>query len=85
MSIFKVGAHTFRQKERKTFCTGRQVVIQPLFSFRRLWSDRPGSRGVPAGKGSGRPDGVREVAVPQPASALRPPAAAPPCAARRAG
>lgn len=47
-------------------------------------SDRPSPRRVPAGEGPGRPDRVREAAVPQPASALRSPAAASPCSARRA-
>ncbi len=48
-------------------------------------SNRPGPCGVPAGEGPGRPNGVREVAVPEPASALRPLTAAPPGSARRAG
>lgn len=50
-----------------------------------MWSDRPGPCRVPAGKGTGCSDRVREVAIPQPASALRPPTAASPRPACRAG
>ena len=50
-----------------------------------MWSDGPGPCGVPAGEGPGRPNRVRETAVPQPASALRPLTAAPPGSASRAG
>lgn len=50
-----------------------------------MWSDRPCTCGSPAGEGPGRPDRVREVAVPQPASTLWPLTAAPPRSACRAG
>lgn len=54
------------------------------WSYRCMWSNWPGPRGVPAGEGPGGPDRVREVAVSQPASTLRPFTAAPPGSARRA-
>ncbi len=47
-----------------------------------MWSNWPSPCGVPAGEGPSRPNGVREVAVSQPAPALRPPTAAPPGSAR---
>lgn len=50
-----------------------------------MWSDRPSSCGVPAGESTGCSDRVREVAVPQPASAFWPLTAASPCSACRAG
>lgn len=50
-----------------------------------MWSDRPSPCGVPTGEGPGRPNRVREVAVSQPAAALRPLTAAPPGSACRAG
>lgn len=53
--------------------------------YRCMRSDRPSPRRVPAGEGPGCPDRVRKVAVPQPASAIRPLTAAPPCSACCAG
>lgn len=57
-----------------------------IFLFSRcVRPDRPCPCRLPTGEGTGGPDGVREVAVPQPASALWPPAAAPAGSAGRAG
>lgn len=60
------------------------MISSVSLPFRCMWSDRPSPCRVPAGKGAGCPDRVREVAIPQPASALRPPSAASPCSACRA-
>lgn len=60
-------------------------LVFSLLLRRRVRTHRPGPRGVAAGEGPGRPDGVREDPVPQPASALRTPAAASAGPARRPG
>lgn len=53
-------------------------------TYRCMWSDRPCPCGVPAGEGPSCPDRIREIAVPQPATTLRPLTAASACSACRA-